>query len=80
MKRSSKLKELRGKLKSKKKELNDFEQRKIDKDGKLDFEVALELQRINTDIHYISKQIGFLKKGKGHLGTSFYDTNLNDYT
>ena len=79
MKKSKKLKELKRKLKDYNNSLNDLDRRKIGHNGKLDFQVVLEMQRLQTDIAIVEKQINFVNQGKHYLGEKIGSKNANKY-
>ena len=75
MTKTKRLKSLRRIIKDcekKAKELNEI----VFNDSVLNWDAYLEIQRLNTKIHYTKKKIGFLKKGKSYLGDSLGSTNI----
>tara|TARA_R110000787_G_scaffold44415_9_gene109038 strand:+ start:4087 stop:4329 length:243 start_codon:yes stop_codon:yes gene_type:complete len=79
MKGASKLKHVLSKIKSKNRLVKILESEKVNDEGRIDFDISVQIQRIESDIYQLKKQVVFLKKGKSHLGISFPNTNLNDY-
>jgi hypothetical protein len=79
MKRSKKLKELKDKLNVYNKNLSNLDSKKFNEKGIVDFDIVIEMQKIETDIYYVRKQIGFIKKGQCFLGSSFEEINVNQY-
>lgn len=81
MKKSWRLKELKNKLKVKSSQVKILEKEKVDCNGRIDYEISLKIQNIETDVYQIRKQIDFIKKGKSsYLGDAFEDNNINEYT
>lgn len=79
MKKARKLKELKSKLKDYNKTLEAYEKRKYHEDGKLNFEILVEMQKVQTDICQIEKQINFVNQGKHHLGDEIGTRSINEY-
>ena len=79
MKKAKKQRELESKLKGYNKKLDALEEKKIGEDGKLDFDVVMEMQKIQTEISLTEKQIKFVRQGKHYLGKELGSKNVNKY-
>ena len=79
MKKAYKLREILSRIRVKKKRIKALDIEKINENGKIDFDISIEIQRIESDIYQLRRQVAFLKKGESHLGTPFTDTNINEY-
>lgn len=79
MKKSKKLKELELKLKNQNEQLDIYEKNKFDENGSINFDCVMKIQKLQTEIYYTEKKIGFLHQGKNFLGECFGSTNVNKY-
>lgn len=79
MKKAKKQKELESKLRNFNKKLEALDNKKIDENGRLDFDIAMEMQKVQTDIAIIEKQLKFVHQGKHYLGNEIGSKNANKY-
>ena len=79
MGKAKKQREIESKLTDYNKRLEALDNRKIGEDGRLDFDVVMKMQNLQTDISILEKQLKFVQQGKHYLGQEIGSKNVNKY-